>query len=77
MKKMPEIEVDEDFIELVKNHLPEKQTWPIGTHTKIGKELGEFTPKVSKAIHILESRGIIYKQVGQVLYDVNGNKVKV
>lgn len=77
MKKMPEIEVDEDFIELVKNHLPEKQPWPIGTHTKIGKELGEFTPKVSKAIHILESRGIIYKQVGQVLYDVNGNKVKV
>lgn len=72
----PTFNLSEDFIEMVKSKLPPSQPWPVGTHSKIARELNEFTPKVSQAIHLLEDRGYFYKQVGQKLYDSNGKEIE-
>lgn len=68
--------LDEDFIQSVKEKLP-PQPWPVGTYTKIAKTMGEFTPKVSQAVHTLVSRGDFYEQRKGVLYDKNGKVVEL
>lgn len=71
-----EYKLTEEFIQDVKNNLP-KQPWAVGTHSKIAKKLNVYTPKVSQAIRELIQRGDIYLQKNGILYDKNGNIVKV
>lgn len=65
----------EEFIEKVRDNLP-KQPWPVGTHTQVAKKIGEYTPKVSQAIHELILRGEFYEQKQGILYDLEGNVIK-
>lgn len=69
-------DLDEDFIQKVKMLLP-PQPWPVGTHTKIAKELGEFTPKVSYAINQLITRGDFFRQSNGIVYDNDGNIIEL
>ena len=71
-----EYKLTEEFIQDVKNNLP-KQPWAVGTHSRIAKKLNVYTPKVSQAIRELIQRGDIYLQKNGILYDKNGNIVKV
>lgn len=74
-KEIPKYNLDEEFIDKVRKLLPQQQPWPVGTHSRIAKELGVFTPKVSQAIHELENRGEYYIQKGQKLYEKDGNEI--
>ena len=71
-----EYKLTEEFIQDVKNSLS-KQPWAVGTHSRIAKKLNVYTPKVSQAIRELIQRGDIYLQKNGILYDKNGNIVKV
>lgn len=54
-------EIDEEFIEVVKNHLP-SQPWPTGIHKEIASKLGCSNAKVSRAIEALIKSGLFLKQ---------------
>lgn len=54
-------EIDEEFIEVVKNHLS-SQPWPTGIHKEIASKLGCSNAKVSRAIEALIKSGLFLKQ---------------
>lgn len=74
-KRIPKDSViDEEFISQIDSLLPE-QPWKPGLHWRIATQLKCSKGKVSAAIQILIQRGIRYKQVNGVVYDVEGNIV--
>lgn len=67
-------ELTSEFIEIVKNTLPE-QPWKSGIHIEVAQKLNEPIGKVEKAIHTLVSRGDFCEQKNGILYDLEGNVV--
>lgn len=65
---------DEEFINRVKENLP-VQPWPTGTHRRVAEKLNEPVRKVSQAIQELISRGEVYRQVNQKLFDNDGKEI--
>ena len=60
-------QIDEEFIETVKEMLP-AQPWPVGIHKTIASQLGCTNSKVSRTIETLIDTGFFKKQInGQIV----------
>lgn len=55
-------QIDEEFIETVKEMLP-AQPWPVGIHKTIASQLGCTNAKVSRTIEALIDTGVFKKQI--------------
>ena len=55
-------QIDEEFIETVKEMLP-AQPWPVGIHKTIASQLGCTNAKVSRTIETLIDTGVFKKQI--------------
>ncbi|EIO4098091.1 hypothetical protein RAX57_004496 [Vibrio parahaemolyticus] len=62
-------EIDDEFLELVRNKLP-AQPWEKHIHKKIAKQLSVSNASVSKAIDRLIARGVFKDQIDGALYDI-------
>ena len=68
--------IDEEFIEQVNNSLPE-QPWKPGIHKEITKLLNCTNKDYFSAVEILISRGLRNTQKNGIIYDSEGNIIKI
>lgn len=65
--KKPRTKLTPEFLEAVKKLMP-TQPWPTGVHKIVAKKLGVTPSAVSRANHVLISRGDFLPQFGGIVY---------